>query len=150
MRMRITRTVTALVALGIIGAGGFLAFRLAAEEQKEGATKPGAEQQTSLKKGLLEAARKVYEFEAVRFRNREGSSSELYLWSRRWLEAQVDLSEAKGERIDAYRDHFERMKTLEKSTKAFAISGQGREADAVGARYFRIQAELWLEQAKVK
>jgi hypothetical protein len=42
------------------------------------------------------------------------------------------------------------MKTLEKRAKALAAAGQGRDRDAIAAGYFRIQAELWLEQAKVK
>jgi hypothetical protein len=152
MRMRTTRRVAALMAWGVIvAAGGFFAFRLAAGEQKEAATGPAGEKPAALQKGLLEAARKAYEFDALRSRNAEAvSPEEIYLWSRRWVEAEVDLAKTKGARVDAHRDHLDRMKTLEARTKALAAAGQGREGDAVAGRYFRIQAELWLEHAQAK
>ncbi len=143
MRMHTTRTVAALVALGVIGTGGFLAFSLGAEEQKEAAAGLAGEKPAALQKGLLEAAPKAYEFDALRARNAEAvSPEEIYLW--------VDLAKTKDARVDAHRDHVDRMKTVEARTKALAAAGQGREGDAVAGRYFRIQAELWLEQAKVK
>jgi RND family efflux transporter MFP subunit len=113
---------------------------------------PGAgDMDTAAKKALLEAARKVYEFDAARARNGEAVGAEdSYRWSHRWLEAQRDLTEAKAERVTAHRDHLERMKALENRTKALADAGQGRPSDAAAGRYYRIQAELWLEQAKAK
>jgi RNA polymerase sigma factor (sigma-70 family) len=104
-----------------------------------------------LKEALLTAARKTYEETMARYRNAnlEGSES-LYLWSRRWLEAQLDLAAAKDDRIAAYREHLDRMRSVEKIAKAFANAGQGRVSDASAAEYYRTQAEIWLEQAKAK
>src|SRR5260370_1362353 len=106
MRMHTTRTVAALVALGVIGTGGFLAFSLGAEEQKEAAAGLAGEKPAALQKGLLEAARKAYEFDALRARNAEAvSPEEIYLWSRRGVEAEGCLAKTQEARGDSPRGH---------------------------------------------
>lgn len=104
-----------------------------------------------LKKGMLEKARKVYELDMARLRNAQlAGTDSLCLWSRRWLDAQLDLAKGKDDRLTAYRDHVERMRAVERIAKTYFAAGQGREGDATAAEYSRLQAELWFEQAKGK
>jgi multidrug resistance efflux pump len=103
----------------------------------------------ALKKALVDEARKVYEQTVIRFRNGQGARpDDLYPWSRRWLEAQLELAGSKEARVAALRDHLDRMKDLEKITKGLADTGQGRTADASAGRFYRIQAELWLARGQ--
>ena len=79
----------------------------------------------------------------------QGSSAEeLYTWSRRWLDAEVDLAANKEEKMAAHQRHLDRMKGLEKIAKAMVVTGQGRASDASAAVYYRTQAELWLTRAQ--
>jgi hypothetical protein len=116
-----------------------------------GAAQDNTDAIMQLKKRMLDAARKTYEMDMLRFRNQQLAGTDtLCLWSRRWLDAQVDLAKAKDERLPAYREHLERMRVVERMAKAYAATGQGRAADATAAEYSRIQAELLLVQAKAK
>jgi len=164
------KTATLLVAtLGILIVGGILTHhalqaqapgpnepvvspvqaKAKAVEQKEAGKVRAVEGTAALRKGLLEAARKRYEYNFAEVsKGRLVSPEDIHLWSRRWLEARLDLTETKGDKVDAYRDHFERMKTMEDRIKARLAVGVDRDGN--DAQYFRIQAELWLEQAKVK
>jgi EF hand len=105
----------------------------------------------ALHKALLEEAQKVYETNEKQFsQGVQGLDAQsVYLWSRRWLEAQLDVvSEMGGNAAESrvpLTEHLDRMKELERKTAALASTGQGRQADASAARYFRIQAELWVE-----
>jgi RNA polymerase sigma factor (sigma-70 family) len=159
MTMTKLRTMAA-VLLAVLGAGvgTGVAFGLKAVEQPGAAERPkeaagqraqaeGAE--AALKKALVEEARKVYEQDVRQLKVAfDIAAEDVYRWSRRWLEAQMDLAVNKEERMAALRDHLGRMKDLEKVMTAAARAGQRREADAAAGRYYRAQAELWLARAK--
>jgi hypothetical protein len=74
---------------------------------------------------------------------------EVYNWSVRWLRAERDLNPKGAEHVSALEGHLKRMKELETKVKALAPGVlsvvQGREAE-----WNRMEAELWLAQAKVK
>lgn len=102
-----------------------------------------------LKKALVETAKTTYEQNLAHMKGLEANSPEdLYVWSRRWLDAEVDLAANKDERVAAHQRHLDRMKDLEKILKNFATTGQGRQSDATAGTYYRTQAELWLMQAQ--
>ncbi len=104
-----------------------------------------------LKKNLVEAAKKTYEMDLKRFQALQlADPQSLCQWSRRWLDARLDLARGKDERLTAYREHLDRMRTVERMAKSYYMTGQGRMSDATGAEYCRIQAEIWLAQAKAK
>src|SRR4051794_35503439 len=66
-----------------------------------------------LLKAKVDAARKTYE--VVWRNNREGFipfAELVYRWSRRWLEAELDLRDKKDARVAAYQAHSERMQEL--------------------------------------
>ncbi len=105
--------------------------------------------EAGLKKALVETAQKTYEQNLALMKGLQGvSAEELYSWSRRWLDAEVDLAGNKEERVAAHQRHLDRMKDLEKVLKNLAITGQGRQSDATAGTYYRTQAELWLTRAQ--
>lgn len=114
------------------------------------AAEPGADKdEAGLKKALVEAAKSTYQEDLARLKNLQASSPEdLYVWSRRWLDAEVDLAGNKEERVAAHQRHLDRMKDLERRAKAMAAAGQGRQSDATAGTYYRTQAELWLTRAQ--
>jgi RNA polymerase sigma factor (sigma-70 family) len=157
--MRTTKlTVATALVLGLALAGvgaGAVAYRLGAAEPpkapeppaKQGAAPPaavGPDREAALKKALVEAARKTFEMDLKRLQARQGTTGEVFLWSRRWLEAELEAAGGKEQREAALRAHVARMKELVKLAHSLAATGQGRVADATGADYFLAQAELWL------
>src|SRR5438876_12011762 len=71
-----------------------------------------------LAKAKVEAARKT--FEVVWKNNKEAlvPFAELaYRWSRRWLEAELELSDQKADQAAAYRAHWNRMQQLAQMTR---------------------------------
>jgi RNA polymerase sigma factor (sigma-70 family) len=158
--MLLTKVRTAvLVLLAVVATGLVLAtaYGLGATEQdrpgggqgaKQEAPAAGAkarEEEAALKKALVEEARKVYQLDMARLKNLQGvSAEELYRWSRRLLEAQLDLAAKPEERLPAFREHLKRMQEVEGFTDRQWKVGQGRESEAVAGRYYRSQAALWL------
>jgi hypothetical protein len=110
--------------------------------------------QAKLKQTMVETARKTYEGAMSRLKfglpNNAPGFEDFYRWSRRWLEAQVDLASTKDARVAAYQEHVDRMRKLEQLAKGLKKSGTGLPADVSATGYYRSQAELWLEQAKVR
>ena len=106
---------------------------------------------TDLAKAKVEAARKTYE---VLWRNnKEGlvPFAELaYRWSRRWLEAELEFSDAKSNQLTAYQTHRDRMRELARITHE-RYRNRINTIDEVSATdFFTAEAEIWIEQAKRK
>jgi hypothetical protein len=101
----------------------------------------------------LKAARKVYKLQMELLINVPGqrdSAEKIYSWSRRWMEAQRDLSPDRKKRVAAAEGHLARMQKLEKLLNDFVKLG-GEESyryEAFMANYFRLEAEKWLAQAR--
>jgi hypothetical protein len=100
-----------------------------------------------LVKAKMEAARKTYE----RTWEVEGGSVDVehvYQWSRRWLEAERQLSDKKSDRSAAAQGHLDRMKALQKRAgdlhKTISISMQQLSA----TEFYRVEAEIWVLEAK--
>jgi hypothetical protein len=70
--------------------------------------------------------------------------------SLRLLEAERDLSDKKEDQIGALDNHWRRMKAVEQITQKRFHAGLIEEADLSQAKFYRIQAEIWLERAKDK
>jgi hypothetical protein len=99
----------------------------------------------------LEAARETFKGIVERLKinpNFHASGEMLYLWSRRWMEAEQALATDKAGKTAALRGHVERMRKLE------AAAAEGRKQGMVPAyevsqtRYYRIEAEMWLAAVK--
>jgi hypothetical protein len=101
----------------------------------------------------LEAARKVYNGMLERQKVDPGfqtSFETLNLWSRRWLEAQRELSDKKEDRITAAADHLERMKKLQDLVTRMIKTGVVNRYEAAAGDFYRLEAEHWLAEARGK
>jgi RNA polymerase sigma factor (sigma-70 family) len=70
--------------------------------------------------------------------------------SRRLLEVERLLSKEKSHQVGALERYLRRMRELEKINQARYDAGRIAIQDLAEPRYYRLQAELWLEQEKVK
>jgi hypothetical protein len=95
------------------------------------------------------AARKTYE---VLWSNyREGfriSHDTLYRWSRRWLEAERDLSKKPADQAAALLAHRNRMGDLERLIRNVRRVGQATVDDLSAAEFYKAEAEYWVLQAE--
>ena len=71
-----------------------------------------------------------------------------YYWSKIVLEAQQDLSDAPADRIAALEAHLGRIKRLEELVLKVRRLGFGYSIDVGATAYYRLEAELWLEEAR--
>lgn len=124
---------------------------LAGPPEKKDSPAPTDAEKT-LKKSMLDDARKVFEQNLLRFQSGAGPKDVelMYNWSTRWLDVEFDLAVDAAGKTDALKAHLNRMKDLEKSATALAKIGEGRESDAIASRYYRTQAELWLARGRTK
>jgi hypothetical protein len=145
--MHMTRTTTLCcgILLGLLAVLGYLPAAARAGDQ---ATVANA-------KARLKAAQKVYK--GILERHKESPKAEplnlekLHRWSRRWMDAQSDLSAAKKNWLAAIKAHLARMQGLEKTVKEILKGGAASELapyQAAQAEYYRLEAEQWLARAK--
>jgi hypothetical protein len=131
------------VVLGLCVAGGLTSLARA-----------DATEDLANAKARVEAARKVYN---GMLRRRQidpkfGLNLEkFYQWSRRWMEAQHDVSATKKNQVAAIEAHLARIKTLEKAVKEVIKAGSDASSyEAKAAEFYRLEAEKWLRKAKAK
>lgn len=104
-------------------------------------------------KARAQAARKVYEGmlkRGVVDPNAALDPEKQYHWSRRWMEAEQELSGKKADRIAAFQRHLERMKKVESLVKELRKAGLVDEATVAAAEFFRLETEKLLAQTKAK
>jgi hypothetical protein len=134
-----------LVCAGIIFGLG-LTTLLPAATEAEPAKVPAA-----LAKAKVDAAHRTYD--VVRRNNREGLApfAELsYRWSRRWLEAELDLNDNKESQLTAYVAHRDRMRELARITRDRYRNRVNTVEEASATDFYIAEAEIWIEQAKIK
>ena len=92
----------------------------------------------------------VRQFEEVwtYYRQSRTDSFLTYYWSKIVLDSQQDLSDAKADRIATLEAHMGRMKRLEALVLKVRGLGFGRSTDVGATAYYRLEAELWLEDAR--
>ena len=71
-----------------------------------------------------------------------------YAWSRRRMEAEGEVSGKKAGDVAAAEAHLNRMKDLEELAKGRAAGAQGSALDALAARFYRLEAESRLLEAR--
>jgi hypothetical protein len=107
-------------------------------------------------KARLDAARKVYQFMTESLKvtasaePRPLEPERFYLWSRRWMEAQREVSDKKEDQIGAVKAHVGRMKELEEILQKLYDTEQIDSASVLAAGFYRLEAEKWLSEAKTK
>lgn len=114
---------------------------------------PANERDTPSARALAEmrlaAARKMYEGAMERMRLGASVSNEyLYLWSRRWLDAERAVSRTAAERRDAAAGHLKRMQPLDDLAKRRVKVGDLSVAELPETEFYRVEAELWLAEER--
>ena len=79
-----------------------------------------------------------------------GTLAFLFDASRRWVEVQRDLSKNQAERTAALEAHLQRTKQIEEMNVLRFQAGRIAITDVEQSRYYRLEAEIWLEQARAK
>lgn len=79
----------------------------------------------------------------LRFQNRVDPEqvTELPVWSRQLMLDRIRLAKTRAERVAAIREHRDLTQRVEKIADGYAKIGQCRPADALKARYYRLEAE---------
>jgi hypothetical protein len=133
----------ALLAMAGLMAGGQVVR--AAQEPTQG---PSANAQARLKLAMtaIEAVRTA----VGRGRFNAGERDPIVIWSRRRLEAKIDMSTSKTERVAAAQEHLDEMRKMEESVARLTAAGELDRLSLMDAQYRRLEAEKWLEQQKTK
>ena len=105
-------------------------------------------QPSPLAEARYQAALKQYEVTWSYYQQSRIDSYQVYVWSRLILDSRSDLSKQPSDRILALQGHLERMKKLEALIRKVRRLGFGRSSDVGASEYYRLEAEVWLEQAK--
>lgn len=132
-------------AVVILGAASLL---IAAGAGQNPPAKPAV--QKALLEERRDAARNVFDQGLLRLKGAEALPEGLSQWSLHWLDAELALCETRGDRVAALEAHVKRAKEVEDVAAHFAKIGQGRDSDAHAARYFRIDAEIRLLEARAQ
>ncbi len=113
-------------------------------------TKDTGDADFGAKKDRLAAARRTYESTMASYQNSEMKvdPERLYLWSRRWRDAQVSLADADPDRLTALAAHRDRMKDVSKMTAVLVKAGRALAADEAAAEYYELEAALLLAKGQ--
>ncbi len=99
----------------------------------------------SIAKSKVETARQILEMFAEREKlARQAKAdviSEVAGWSRRLMEAELELSTTKTRRIAAIQEHRDRMRRNEQMADAQARTGRLDASDVLKARFYRLEAD---------
>jgi hypothetical protein len=102
-----------------------------------------------LQKIKAAAARRTYEVTWKNYREgRRVNPETLYWWSRRWLEADRDLSDKKADQLAAYRSHWERMREWERLVRDLQRANVTTVDEVSAVEFYRAEAEIWLIKAR--
>jgi RNA polymerase sigma factor (sigma-70 family) len=104
----------------------------------------------ALLKEKLETANLEQDARMKEFLAGRGTLDFLFAGSRRLLEAQRDMSDKKEDQVAALEAHWQRMKQIEELNKKRFDAGRIGIQDYAESKYYRLEAEVWLEKAKAK
>ena len=149
-----------LVTVGLIPVGAGL---LAQQPKRGGAgQRNGQSGQTTLTdmtpanpviRAIVEArlatARQIFEEELTQIQQTNVPfTDDISVWSRHWMEAQLRLSPTMADKRAAIQAHVERARRVEKIAVEQANAGNFRTSDSLKAKYFRLEAEYLLAEAR--
>jgi hypothetical protein len=110
---------------------------------------PASNKLTRLRKAKVEAARQTYQVAWQNYKDGLVPPVEVpYRWSRRWLEAERELTDGKAEQITACKSHLERMREMERIERELRRSRLNPVNELTAAEFYRVEAEIWLAQAQ--
>ena len=105
-----------------------------------------------LKKAKVQTARDALHALDVQIKAGRLTASDdtISTWSKRLLEAELALCEKKAERLAAHERHLKYMKQFEDRVTEMYKVGRYSILSVTEARYGRLEAELWLAEAKTR
>ena len=102
-----------------------------------------------LLKDRVEMAKVEIEARMKQFEAGKGTLDFLIGASKRLVMAELDATDKKPEQISALKAHFERMKTVQDIDQERYRAGRISIEDLSQSKYYRLEAEIWLERAKM-
>jgi outer membrane protein TolC len=103
----------------------------------------------ALLKERVEAAKTEVQARTREFEAGKGILDFLIAASRRLLVAEWELSDKKEDQLAALKAHFDRMKAAEDLNQERFGAGRIAVQDLQQTKYYRLEAEIWLEKAKM-
>jgi hypothetical protein len=113
-------------------------------------TDASAKKVQELRKERIAVLEKMTEQLAALFRTAKVDYVEVLEAQRLLLEAKLDAAETDKERVELYKQLVDVLKAREKSAEARRQAGREIEPNVLKARARRLEAEIHLEQAKMK
>src|SRR5262249_41465109 len=118
--------VAVMLALAVVGTGAsvlvFGGHPAEPEASKKADPAPKTDEKAELlrKKAIarLDLAKAAYQGYLLRFENGMETEQTVNLWSRRWLQAQLDLSDKKADRDAVLQAHLDRLKKVDEIARA--------------------------------
>jgi hypothetical protein len=98
---------------------------------------------------LARAALEVVRANVGRGQFSPGERDPISIWSRRRLEALLELSKTKADRVAAAQEHVDEMKQVEQLIVRLEQAGQVDLLGKMDAEYRRLEAQSWLEREKM-
>jgi hypothetical protein len=111
----------------------------------------GAQNLDELRKQKLDAAGEAYRLQLQMYEAGRGNLNldQLNAWSMRWLEAAKHL-DPKADPVPHLVAHLDRIRKLEEIVQAQFKAGQVTRMEVLAATYYRLEAQILLEQVKAK
>ena len=109
-----------------------------------------ARKQPPLAEARYNAALKQCDLIWSYFKQNRVESFDVYVWSRLLLDATKGVSGRPDKQIAGFEGHLDRMTRLESLVKKVRRLGFGRSSDVGASEYYRIEAECWLAEAKLR
>jgi len=124
--------------------------RILAESRQDTDRDPQTQKQLAIVEGRMHSARRTYELIVEAWQKAGAASDEqqVYLWSRRWFEAERELAQNNKNKAAAIEAHLDRMKNLEMQAKKLHKAGQVPASAIPATEFYRFEAESWLVQAR--
>jgi hypothetical protein len=128
--------------IGSAAAAGSLVGLTAGEAEGAEATSATTQARLTLARAALEAVR----HQVGRGKFNPGERDPIWIWSRRRLEARLELSKTKADRVAAAQEHVDEMKEVEQLIIQVHQAGQVDRLVKMEAEYRRLEAVSWLER----
>lgn len=153
-------TIAALAAVGLVAMGAVLLAQQSGSPREGSPGHPEPKNRAALDRGLkiltearIATAREILSRDLERIQITGGGRgagdlfAELPSWSHRLMMDRVRMAETEGERLEAMREHRDRLKSLERMAGEYARAGQGHVSDSLKATYYRLEADQLLVEA---
>ena len=112
------------------------------------ANPPSTKPVAALAQERIEAATEGFRLTMRGFREGSQSFGELGTWSRRQAEAALDPAVPAGQRVGLLEQHVKEAREMERIAAQRHQAGLGTQDEAIGAKYHRLEAEIWRARAR--